>query len=58
MLANQAISKRAYSYRGKEPCDEAAREGKREGKCLLLLEEETLEGKEGSPGERRIVLRL
>lgn len=32
--------------------------GRVTGKCLLLLEEDTLEGKEGSPGERRLVLRL
>lgn len=32
MLANQAISESAYSYGGKEPCDEAAREGTSHGK--------------------------
>lgn len=37
MLANQAISERAYSYLGKEPCDEAAKEGKSHRKVPTFI---------------------
>lgn len=58
MLANQAISESAYSYGEKSNVMKQRENGGVTGESPLLSEEETLEGKAGSPGERRLALRL